>query len=177
MVTHQHNNIVTTTKNAAAGNWSILLENQRKGFNNLRPDVVLKKNDEVLILDVTCPSENRAETFDEVRRVKEKYNPLIEELRRKYKSARADAIVVGSLVSWNPRNEKILGRICSKRYLDLMKRLIVSDTIRLSRNLYIEVLTGVRQVDTPYQRKENRTSAARANYPNTSSVPSSTHVT
>lgn len=48
-----------------------------------------------------------------------------------------EAIVVGALGSWDPKNERICHRPCSKKYTKLMNKLIVSDTLRASRDIYI----------------------------------------
>lgn len=97
---------------------------------------------------MTCPFENGPSAFADARREKEnKYAPLVEELKKKYGTVRVDAVVVGSLGSWDPLNDKVLLRICSKQYLHLMRKLIVSGTLRASRNIYTELSTGVWQED------------------------------
>ncbi|GFV39557.1 hypothetical protein TNCV_1367981 [Trichonephila clavipes] len=62
------------------------------------------------------------------------------------KPAYIDAIVVGSLWSWDPANDTVLLRLgISRKYAILMGKLICSDVIRWSRDIYIEPLTGKRQ--------------------------------
>jgi hypothetical protein len=59
-----------------------------------------------------------------------------------------DAIIVGALGGWDPDNEATLRTLrISKRYCKMMRRYIVSDTIRWSRDIYIEHLSGQRQYD------------------------------
>ncbi|GIY44230.1 uncharacterized protein CDAR_27071 [Caerostris darwini] len=53
--------------------------------------------------------------------------------------------VVGALGSWYPPNDVFLRKFCAKSYLNLFRKLCVSDTIRWSRDIYIEHLTGHRQ--------------------------------
>lgn len=72
---------------------------------------------------------------------------------------RVEAIVVGSLGSWDPKN-CICSKhstsiswnncICSKKYMQLMRNLIVSDTLRSSRNIYTEFITGMKQSDQQF---------------------------
>ncbi|EMP28244.1 Tetratricopeptide repeat protein 34 [Chelonia mydas] len=57
-----------------------------------------------------------------------------------------DALIVGALGAWDPCNECVL-RTCGigRQYAQLMQHLMVSDTIRWSRDIYIEHITGHRQ--------------------------------
>uniref|UniRef100_A0AC34R7K2 Uncharacterized protein n=1 Tax=Panagrolaimus sp. JU765 TaxID=591449 RepID=A0AC34R7K2_9BILA len=57
-----------------------------------------------------------------------------------------DAFIIGSLGGYDPANIGCLinARI-SRKYSTLMKKLMVSDTIRWSRDIYIEHITGQRQ--------------------------------
>ncbi|GFU16776.1 hypothetical protein NPIL_109371 [Nephila pilipes] len=60
--------------------------------------------------------------------------------------AHVDAIVVGSLGSWYPSNDAALAQMgVSRKYAKLMRKLICSDTIRWSRNIYIQHLTDKKQ--------------------------------
>ncbi|XP_035224702.1 uncharacterized protein LOC118197315 [Stegodyphus dumicola] len=142
----RHNAIVERVKKAATGRWSILTENQAITGQNLRPDLVLVRDDACLILDITTPFDNRRDAFDRARREKEdKYRPLVDMLKARYSDVRVEAIIVGSLGSWDPKNDRIINRLCSKRYAALMRKLIVSDTIRISWDIYVEHITGVQQ--------------------------------
>lgn len=90
--------------------------------------------------------ENGDNAFLEARKEKErKYAGLVQDLRGKYSSVLAEAIIVGSLISGDPRNDRILGRLCAISYLQLMTKLMVSETIHSSRNIYVEFVTGLRQ--------------------------------
>lgn len=110
--------------------WAVLGEDWVMGTENLRPDLVIQKNNEILILDITVPFENGLEAFAEARRIKErKYCNLVAEMSCDGKMASVQAIVVGALSPWDPENDKIIKKICSCRYFKLMKKIIVSETI------------------------------------------------
>ncbi|GFY59520.1 hypothetical protein TNIN_363341 [Trichonephila inaurata madagascariensis] len=66
-----------------------------------------------------------------------------------------DAIVVGSLGTWDPANDTALHRLgISRKYATLMRKLICSDTIRWSRDICIEHLTDKRSsTDLPWSRR------------------------
>ncbi|EMP28674.1 Sialin [Chelonia mydas] len=67
-------------------------------------------------------------------------------LRAKGYKMQMDALIVGALGTWDLCNERVL-QTCGigQRYARLMRRLMVSDTIRWSRDIYIEHITGHRQ--------------------------------
>ncbi|CAM4585880.1 unnamed protein product [Lepidochelys kempii] len=115
----------------------------------LRPDVVVTNETQkkIILVDITVPFENRTPAFREARARKlEKYAPLADTLRAKGYEVQLDALIVGALGAWDPCNERVL-RTCGigRRYARLMRRLMVSDTIRWSRDIYIEHITGHRQ--------------------------------
>ena len=60
------------------------------------------------------------------------------------------AFVVGALGSWDPRNEAMLRLLrVGNQYAAMMRRLIVSDTISWSRDIYVEHVSGIRQYLAP----------------------------
>ena len=61
--------------------------------------------------------------------------------------AKVDAIIVGSLGSWDSGNDKNVARLCSNNYANLMCKLIVSETIGNSYRIYYEHIPGVPQDD------------------------------
>nr|XP_037289623.1 uncharacterized protein LOC119183546 [Rhipicephalus microplus] len=136
-MTERHNAIVARIKKAALGRFTVIGENQQVGLPGLRPDLVLARGEEALILDVCCPFDNRLQAFQEARRLKEeKYAPLQRHLLRRFQRVSIEAIVVGCLGSWDPANDRVTRRLCSKNYLRTMKRLCVSDTIAASTDIY-----------------------------------------
>ncbi|CAB0033875.1 unnamed protein product [Trichogramma brassicae] len=115
----------------------------------LRPDIVLRDeiHRRVHIVDVCIPFENRLVAFTEAREEKRtKYAALAEQLRGQGYTVDVDAFVVGALGGWDGRNEAVLNRLgVSSRYAAMMRRFMVSDTIRWGRDIYVEHLSGERQ--------------------------------
>ncbi|XP_039309677.1 uncharacterized protein LOC120358703 [Solenopsis invicta] len=122
-------------------------------LGELRPDLVIRHepSKSVVICDVTVPFENRWEAFEDARARKiAKYSPLAEELQRRGYRVVVTAFVVGALGSWDPRNEAVLRLLrIGTPYASLMRRLMVSDTIRWSRDIYVEHVSGTRQYRAP----------------------------
>ncbi|XP_026465938.1 uncharacterized protein LOC113369394 [Ctenocephalides felis] len=114
-----------------------------------RPDIVIIDNREktAAIIDIAVPFENRTEAFQTTRQLKkDKYAALAEHFRAKGFRTTVDAFIVGSLGGYCSRNWTALAALkVNKKYAVLMKRLMVSDTIRWSRDIYVEHITGHRQ--------------------------------
>ncbi|EMP23740.1 Zinc finger and SCAN domain-containing protein 29 [Chelonia mydas] len=136
--------------------------------SKLQPDVVVtdEAQKKIILVDVTVSFENRTPAFREARARKlEKYAPLADTLKAKSYEVQMDALIVGALGAWDPCNNgqidalivgalgawdpcnKHVLRTCgiSRRYAWLMQRLMVSDAIQWSRDIYIEHITGHRQ--------------------------------
>ncbi|GFT62330.1 PO24 protein [Nephila pilipes] len=128
---------------------SVSLNKKFPGISQtLIPDMVLtKKSGEVFVIDFTVAFEDHLKSFAKARQGKiDKYLPIVEHLRREGKVAHVDAIVVGSLGSWDPSNDAALAQMgVSRKYAKLMRKLICSDTIRWSRDIYIQHLTDKKQ--------------------------------
>jgi hypothetical protein len=132
-------------RKAASYKYTILAENEAV-CGNLRPDLVVANNTTATIIDITVPFENRPAALEEARREKRrKYEDLARALRSRFPEVKVDAIVLGALGTWDPENDKLMTTMCSRQYLNLFKKLCVSDVIRYSRDIYIEHITGVRQ--------------------------------
>ncbi|XP_048514042.1 uncharacterized protein LOC125501691 [Athalia rosae] len=118
----------------------------------LRPDIVVRHepSKSIVIVDVTVPFENTYSAFEEARGRKiEKYKPLADALHGDGYKVAVSAIVVGALGSWDPKNEQVINMLrIGKKYAGLMRRLIVSETIKWSRDIYVEHVSGVRQYKT-----------------------------
>lgn len=138
---------VNRTPGVAAVNRSVRGVDQEHA--RLRPDLVIRDEAarKITIIDVAVPFENRLTAFDDARGEKlMKYHPLAENLRRQGYEVIVDAFLVGALGAWDPANERVLGLLSvDRRYAKTMRRLMVSDTIRCSRNIYVEHVSGVRQ--------------------------------
>lgn len=115
----------------------------------MRPDVVVRDDvsHRINIIDVCVPFENRAEAFRQARQRKlDKYRALADELRSQGYRVRIQAFVVGALGTWDCNNEAVLDSLgVNRRYAGMMRRLMVSDTIRWSRDIYVEHVSGMRQ--------------------------------
>lgn len=100
-VTDRHDKIFQRLKNAAEGNWTVLLDNQSyTSRDKLRPDLILANNkkSEALIIDVTMSFEDSVESFRDKRIHKiKKYSPVAEQLSKKYKKITFEAFIVGPL--------------------------------------------------------------------------------
>jgi hypothetical protein len=121
--------------------------------STLRPDVVVmnQATKQLVIVDVAVVFENRFEALERSRAEKvRKYEPIANHFRLRGWNVRLDAVVVGALGSWDPNNEPALKALrISPRYCKMMRRFIISDTIRWSRDMYIEHISGKRQFTVP----------------------------
>ncbi len=148
----RHHAIVHRLARAIPPSPGLLIREDRKvpfSDSPLRPDIVTinESKKELTIVDVAVIFENRYSEFQRARQQKiDKYTPLADSFRTRGWNVSLDAIVVGSLGSWDPANEPALKLLhIGTRYAKIMRRLIVSDTIRWSRDMYVEHITGVRQ--------------------------------
>lgn len=150
----RHHNVVHRLAKAVPSAAGVVREDRRVPHcdSPLRPDIVVidERSKSLTIVDVAIIFENRYEEFQRARRGKiHKYAPIADEFRRKGWSVNLEAVIVGSLGSWDPMNEPALKMLrISPRYAKLMRRLVVSDTIRWSRDMYVEHITGRRQYST-----------------------------
>ncbi|EMP36859.1 hypothetical protein UY3_05943 [Chelonia mydas] len=106
-----------------------------------------KAQKKIMLVDVPVSFENRTPAFCKARPCKlEKYAPVADTLRAKGYEVQVDALIVGALGAWDPCNEHVL-RTCGigRCYAWLMRQLMVSDTMRWSRDIYTEHITGHRQ--------------------------------
>lgn len=116
---------------------------------NLRPDLLAidETKKTVMVIDVTMPFENRVNAFEDARfQKKAKYEPVVRHYTQKGYEVSLEAFIVGPLGGWDPTNEAVLRKMgISSRYASLMKKLMCSDAIRWSRDIYVEHLSGNRQ--------------------------------
>ena len=149
----RHNNIVHRVANAVPRIAGVVSTDRRivGSDSPLRPDIVVtdQQSRTMTIVDVAVVFENGTEPFDGARQQKiHKYSALADYFRTRGWTVHLDAIIVGALGGWDPNNEATLRTLrISKRYCKMMRRYIVSDTIRWSRDIYIEHLSGQRQYD------------------------------
>lgn len=142
---HRHDAVVQRLANAIPPSLGTVCLNRAVADtgSQLRPDIVVRDDaKKIIMVDVTIPFENRREAMTVARERKhQKYTPLAESLRAQGYEVAIHALLVGALGAWDPQNEAVL-RACrvGRNYAKLMRKLMVSDTIRWSRDIYIEVL-------------------------------------
>ncbi|GIY48214.1 retrovirus-related Pol polyprotein from type-1 retrotransposable element R2 [Caerostris darwini] len=136
-VNKRHNAIVDRLHKAQTTKGEVLSANQAVLGITIRPDLVFKKGREIFLIDVTCPFENRKTTFDSARTRK-----------RTPRTPHIIPILVGARGSWDPQNDSFLRRFMSCSYLNTFRKLCVSDSIKLSRDIYIDFLTAHKQYST-----------------------------
>ncbi|CAJ0587486.1 unnamed protein product, partial [Mesorhabditis spiculigera] len=116
----------------------------------LRPDLALidhvKKR--VTIVDVTMSFENYdLSVYESARDGKlRKYADIFNKFNADGYDTFLGAFIVGPLGGWDQGNEVVLRRLAiSVKYAGLMKKLMVADAVRWSKDIYIEHVCGQRQ--------------------------------
>jgi hypothetical protein len=71
----------------------------------------------------------------------QKYEDLARALSGRFTEVEEDAIVLGSLGSWDSENDKVMRPMCSRKHLKLFKKMCVLYVIRYSRDIYVEHIT------------------------------------
>lgn len=145
--TYRHNAVLQRIINAVRSSpWTIYSVDSPLPPDNLRPDLVVTKGNTAIILDVTVVNERTLDSFAAARDLKKNhYSATAERLRSRFSNVLIDAIVVGGRGAWDPKNDKVLLKCCSRKYLGLMKKLCISDCISWSRRTYNEHISGERQ--------------------------------
>ncbi|XP_023238972.1 uncharacterized protein LOC111637658 [Centruroides sculpturatus] len=142
LITRRHNAILNRIVSAFRPRDAKVYVNQRvPGFNeNCRPDMVVvhDASKSATIVDVTVPFENGADAFQTARDEKlRKYNSLAHHFRQLGYNTHISAFVIGALGGYDHTNEATLQRLgIHRNYSKLMKKLMISDTIRWSNDIY-----------------------------------------
>ena len=130
LIRHRHNAILHRLAKAIPRTRGIqYLEQMVPGDpQGLKPDVVVLNDTtrEAFVIDVTVPFEGPNGTLEEAREGKvRKYSHLREVLAAKgYQNITVDAFVVGSLGSWDPRNDELLRQLwVPHKYAILFRKL------------------------------------------------------
>uniref|UniRef100_A0A7E4VBH6 Reverse transcriptase n=1 Tax=Panagrellus redivivus TaxID=6233 RepID=A0A7E4VBH6_PANRE len=141
VLNHCGTHMAAATKRHNAVDW--------RSNSDLRPDITVidEKNRTATIIDIAIPFESSKVAMEEARRrKKEKYAGIEQSLKERGFKTFCDAFVIGSLGSYDPANNACIRRLQNPhRYATLMRRLMICDVIRWSRNIYVEHLSGVRQ--------------------------------
>lgn len=164
-ITARHDNIHHKVATLLATRFPDIRNNMQVpgSCSRLRPDIVAFDHEQGLavVLDITCPMENRTDAFAAARTHKRsKYcNDAVLLAQQGYKVI-CDALVVGALGSWDPFNDRILKAIgVPKTRIYTLKRQIVAQTIDISRTLYWEHIFGNRYTNYgKYMNERTRTS-------------------
>ncbi|XP_037501499.1 uncharacterized protein LOC119375391 [Rhipicephalus sanguineus] len=145
LYTARHNAVVDRIRAAASWNFTIAFQKRPVGDTGSWPDLVLVRGEEAIVLDVACPFENTREAFTNTRNDKvSRYEPVAAYLRRRYERVSVAAVIVGALGAWDPDNDRVLRRICSRPYLRVFKKIRVSEVLAASRNIYHAHVRGGR---------------------------------
>ncbi|XP_023225130.1 uncharacterized protein LOC111626079 [Centruroides sculpturatus] len=156
LITKRHNAVLNRIVAAFRPRDAKVYVNQRiPGFSeNCRPDLVVvhEASKTATIVDVTVPFENGAEAFQTARDEKlRKYNSLVQFFKQQGFNTHISAFVVGALGGYDHSNDSTLQRLgINRRYASLMKKLMISDTIRWSADIYRNHLNS--QGRAPYPR-------------------------
>ncbi|XP_048519012.1 uncharacterized protein LOC125503125 [Dendroctonus ponderosae] len=99
------------------------------------------------VVDVAIAFENQYKAFEATRAEKlGKYQHIADDFIARGYDVHMDDFIIGSLGGWDPENERTLSRLgLGRRYCHLMRRLMCTETIRWSRDVYVEHVTGNRQ--------------------------------
>ncbi|XP_067131981.1 uncharacterized protein [Centruroides vittatus] len=142
LITRRHDAILNRIVAAFRPNDATVLVNRRvPGFSeNCRPDLVVihEPSKTATIVDVTTPFENTQQAFAAAREEKErKYQNLVQHFRSKGYNTHLSAFIVGALGGYDHLNEATLQRLgIGRKYSTLMKKLMVSDAICWSNDIY-----------------------------------------
>ncbi|XP_023225266.1 uncharacterized protein LOC111626188 [Centruroides sculpturatus] len=141
-ITKRHNAILDRLINAIdRKNLRIFTNQQIPDFHSAcRPDLVVLNNSPktATIIDIATPFENGEDAFNRAREEKvRKYEDLATHYRRQGYDTYIDAFIVGALGGYDAANEGVIQRLgISRNYAKLMRRLMVSDCIKASRDIY-----------------------------------------
>jgi di/tripeptidase len=54
----------------------------------------------------------------------------VESLKRQFQKVSVEPVVVGQYAAWDPQNDRLIKKLCSKTYASMLKKMIVSGMIR-----------------------------------------------
>ncbi|KAK3913042.1 Retrovirus-related Pol polyprotein from type-1 retrotransposable element R2 [Frankliniella fusca] len=116
-------------------------------LQQLKPDifVINKAAKTIDIVDITIPFENSSDALENARQKKlDKYNPLATPLPPW--TVRVNALVIGSVGSWLGSNYQVLKTLgLTNAYSNTLARLACSTSIKWSRDIYVEHVSGRQQ--------------------------------
>lgn len=114
--------------------------------SNDRPDIVIldKKDRTATVVDVAVPFENGPNSLVQAREHKiSKYEHIRQELEAQGYKTTMGAIIVGALGTWPNENDAVLTALgIGSSYAITLRKLIVADCIKWSRDIYTGHITG-----------------------------------
>lgn len=134
----RHNRIVDRLSNAIRSG-EVRLDQQIPDIpDRSRPDIVIIDDNQVTIIDVTCPFENDSDALKIAEQEKiAKYDHLKDHYIAQGKNCSVFGFVIGSLGAWHPANEAVLTRLgMTRSYKSLFRKLCCSDAIQGSAITY-----------------------------------------
>ena len=142
LMRERHNTILERIRkaiNVPEGGTLLIDQKVPQSSNQLRPDIQLSNGQKLVLVDVTVPFESGPEAFTKAREEKKsKYADLAREMRTHYEEVVCDALVVGSLGSWDPLNDAVLRQLqIGQNYARLYRQLCCLDAIHYSRSIWI----------------------------------------
>ena len=137
-IRERHNNVLNRLTKAVRFGF-VRVDQQVPGTSDQsRPDLVIEENNDVTVIDVTCPFDNGPTALSEAEKSKvEKYQHLIPHYSAIGKKCKVLAFVIGSLGTWHPKNEEVLNTLrMTISYRKLFRKLCCSDVIKGSAEVY-----------------------------------------
>lgn len=99
-----------------------------------------------MVLGAGIIHNDRTTSFQTARALKKmKYQPVVDILKQKCCNVVADAVIIEGIGSWDKQNDKAMARLCSQKYLLVLKKLAVSDVIAWGCRVYNQHLTDIPQ--------------------------------
>ena len=142
LMRERHNSILERTRraiNVPEGGTLLIDQKVPRSSNQLRPDIQLTDGRKLVLVDVTVPFESGPGAFTKAREEKKsKYADLAREMSTYYEEVVCDALIVGSLGSWDPLNDVVLHQLLIRQsYARLYRQLCCLDAIHYSRSIWI----------------------------------------
>lgn len=137
-IRQRHDKIVERLVNAVRFGNITTDKTVRDSGSRLRPDIVIQEENNVYIVDVTCPFDNDVDALGDAAAAKVlKYQPLKEFFLAKNMKCEVFPFVIGALGSWYKQNEILLTKLgMTRRYKSLFRKLCCTDAIQGSTNIY-----------------------------------------
>ena len=137
-IRERHNSVVNRLSQAVRSGL-VRIDKQVPGIaDECRPDIVIENDDDVIVIDVTCPFENGEKALAEADYNKVmKYDHVKRHFQSMGKSCSVHGFVIGSLGTWHPDNEAVLSKLMmSRSYKSLFRKLCCTDVIKGSADIY-----------------------------------------